>query len=65
MFRQLQVEEPLQNLSLNLTSEEIEMLRWLAEKAGVNDPAKILEDFVAELSGSWRNGGSDGHYAFC
>ena len=59
------VEDTNQSLSLNLTPSEIEMLQWLAQKADLNSPSKLLEAFAADLTGSWRNGGSDERwYAF-
>lgn len=59
MFRERKVEEPSQSLSLSLTASEMEMLQWLTQKAELDSPAELIEDFVADLTGSWRNGGSD------
>lgn len=59
------VEEPNQSLVLKLTLHEIEMLQWLTQKTGLNSPSELIEGFVADFTGSWRNGGSDEReYAF-
>ncbi len=65
MFQPPPVEDSNQSLSLNLTPSEMEMLRWLAQKADLDSPSELLEAFAADLTGSWRNGGSDERwYAF-
>lgn len=55
------VEHPTVELTIHLTAAEMEMLQWLARASVAREltPAKLVEDFVADLTGSWRTGGSD------
>ena len=54
----LKVEKADQNLTVRLTPHELDMLMWLA-KQGDQSPADLLVDFIADLTCSWRTGGSD------
>lgn len=59
-----EVDNASEALTITLTPAELEMLTWLAQKTG-EQPESILKDFVADLTCSWRNGGSDVRvYAF-
>jgi hypothetical protein len=60
-------EAPTERVTVTLTPHEAALLEWLAQRSdnpqmGVAD---LIEAFVADLVGSWRNGGSDEReYAF-
>lgn len=63
-LQQTKVEEPTLTIRLKVTPAEMTVLKQLARKTGTT-PASILEDFTADLTNSWRNGGSDERlYAF-
>lgn len=44
---------------LKLTAHEIDMLIWLAQRAGLRSPDELVEGFIADFTGSWRTNGSD------